>query len=249
MPMRKRLALASLGLMLLPWIPTANGSPSPNPSSGNPDRGMLLFSSYCASCHGEGGRGDGPVAPRLMRDFNVKPVDFTLGAWQSSRSDGELRKVLQGGGKAVHRSMFMPAWGATLNDQQQKDLVAYMRELGNPATRRHTPASMISLQQQVELGRTLYMLHCLACHGPRGAGDGPRLVQAREDGLNIDAPDFSRPGYARHKTDDELREFAESGIYHGKLSLDPQQHRWWHGPLSEEESSALVLYLRCLSIR
>ena len=37
------------------------------------DAGRVLYRRYCASCHGQEGRGDGPVAPSLGQ----KPTDLT----------------------------------------------------------------------------------------------------------------------------------------------------------------------------
>ena len=37
------------------------------------DAGRVLYVRYCASCHGQAGRGDGPVAPALGQ----KPTDLT----------------------------------------------------------------------------------------------------------------------------------------------------------------------------
>ena len=121
------------------------------------------------------------MAPRLMRDFNVKPVNLTLPAWQASRTNAQLLSIIRQGGKAVHRTNFMPAWSSTLGTQQTKDLIAFVRELGNPGPTGYAPANTLALQQTLELGRTLYSLHCLACHGPKGQGDGPRLQGSEAD--------------------------------------------------------------------
>jgi hypothetical protein len=91
-------------------------------------------------------------------------------------------------------------------------------------------------------------LHCLACHGSRGKGDGPLLEQAREEGLDVTAPNFSHPEVLRERTDSDLLRYASSGVFHGKIPLEVNQHSWWHGPLNSEEEQALVLYLRTLAI-
>lgn len=209
---------------------------------GNPDRGSFLFASYCASCHGDSGQGDGPMAPRLMRDFQVKPTNFAMPGWQSSRSDSELVRTIRQGGKAVHRTAFMPAWASTLDQQQTQDLLAYIRELGKATASGYLPASTLGLQQKLELGRVLYGLQCIACHGSKGKGDGP-VMQGKK------LPDFSKADAFRYKTDEDLEGWAQSGVYHAGITLDPDTSRWWHGPLNAEEIPALILYLRSFALR
>lgn len=238
----------ALGLAACVAAPLAQSSNSPTPAP-NADRGMVLFSAYCASCHGEAGRGDGPVAPRLARDFNVKPTDFSQPAWQAGRSDQQLLRIVQSGGRVVHRTAFMPAWGATLNPQQTRDMVAFLRELSKPAATGYKPAAMPGIQQTLELGRVLYTTHCLACHGLRGKGDGPRLEAAREDGFRFSMTDFSKPDGLRQRSDEEIAEFAGSGVYHGHVPMSPEENPWWHRPLDKAEVQAVTLYLRCLPLR
>jgi mono/diheme cytochrome c family protein len=242
--MKKTLA-GSLLILAMVACPTqkASSANSPGDDAGNPDRGSFLFAAYCASCHGDSGQGDGPMAPRLMRDFNVKPVNFSLPAWQTSRSNEALTNIIRHGGKAVHKTKFMPAWASTLDAQQTKDLIAFVRELGNPGPSGYTPAVTLAMQEKLELGRTVYSLHCVACHGPRGKGDGPRMQSS--DGEKA-PPNFSKAEYFRNKTDDELETWAQSGVYHSGLPIDTNQSSWWHGPMNPDEIRAILLYLRSL---
>jgi cytochrome c oxidase cbb3-type subunit 2 len=52
------------------WAPAPATLPSPRATG-------RLFLNYCASCHGDTGRGDGPLAARLSRP----PRDFTRAEW------------------------------------------------------------------------------------------------------------------------------------------------------------------------
>lgn len=87
--------------------------------------GRKLYTSYCASCHGDKGKGDGVAAGSL----SVKPRDHTNGAVMNQLTDQSLADVISKGGGAVGKSTFMPAWGASLNEKQVRDLVAYIRSL------------------------------------------------------------------------------------------------------------------------
>ncbi|PYP82177.1 MAG: hypothetical protein DMG65_26915 [Candidatus Angelobacter sp. Gp1-AA117] len=85
-------------------------------------KGSDLFYSYCASCHGSGGKGNGPVAPALVS----KMPDLTTIA---ERSGGifpaqRIRKVIAGDEILVsHGSRDMPVWGPIFHQvEEDRDL-------------------------------------------------------------------------------------------------------------------------------
>ena len=95
-------------------------------------RGREVYASLCKTCHGEEGRGDGPGAASL----NPQPRDFVEGAFSfDADGDGErgttddLRLVVEKGAAAYGGSDLMTPWGATLDDQQIADVVAYVQTL------------------------------------------------------------------------------------------------------------------------
>src|SRR3954469_5382098 len=63
------------------------------------------FHSLCATCHGEGGHGDGIAAANL----NPKPRNYTDKTWQASVTDDQIRQIILNGGAAVGKSPMMPA--------------------------------------------------------------------------------------------------------------------------------------------
>lgn len=74
-----------------------------------PDTGRALYRTYCASCHGAAGRGDGAMAPQLK---HVVPdlTGYTArngGVFPSAR----LEQVIDGRGVASHGTREMPVWG------------------------------------------------------------------------------------------------------------------------------------------
>lgn len=89
------------------------------------DEGKELFVKYCASCHGETGKGDGPLGARL----NPKPTDLTDKTLHFAHDDAYHFKVIKEGGAAVGKSQIMPPWGSTLKDDQIKDTIAYIKSL------------------------------------------------------------------------------------------------------------------------
>jgi len=90
--------------------------------------GQKVYTTYCSSCHGDKGRGDGAAGKALP----VKPADHTDGKLMNSFSDEFLINIISKGGAAVGKSSFMPAWGGVLKDDQLQDLLAYLRSIASP---------------------------------------------------------------------------------------------------------------------
>jgi mono/diheme cytochrome c family protein len=90
--------------------------------------GKKLYSTYCSSCHGETGKGDGPAAASLP----VKPVNHTDGAVMNQLSDKFLTEIISKGGTAVGKSALMPGWGSQIKDKQLRDVIAYIRSIADP---------------------------------------------------------------------------------------------------------------------
>lgn len=90
--------------------------------------GKKLYGSYCASCHGDKGKGDGVAA----RSLPVKPTDHTDGKLMNALGDKYLGDIIAKGGPAVGKSAFMPAWGSQFKDTQIQALASYIRSLANP---------------------------------------------------------------------------------------------------------------------
>jgi mono/diheme cytochrome c family protein len=99
--------------------------------------GRKLYASYCASCHGEKGKGDGVAA----RSLPAKPADHTNGAVMNQLNDKFLMEVITKGGSAVGKSNFMPPWGGALNEKQIRDLVVFIRTLAVPPYKGEAPVS------------------------------------------------------------------------------------------------------------
>lgn len=226
-------------------LSTPSGSPSS--SSPNPDRGLYVFQAYCAGCHGENGRGDGPMAGKLAHDFGIKPIDLAAPAFQDSHDDAKLAEAIRGGGKAVHKTSYMPAWGGTLTDGQMSDLVAFIRELKPRPV--ETSAVIVPVGEQLELGRVLYTIRCLACHGPKGRGDGPFLESLTQGGSTIvKLPDFSNYEFSRNRSDKSFEEVLFMGISHSGL-LPATEPGWWDRALEPEEMRDLIFYIRSLPLQ
>ena len=102
--------------------------PPPGPGTGDASRGETQYAALCASCHGRGGGGAGPLAASL----DPKPARHDDGHYMNGLSNDHLFTVIQRGGGAVGKSQLMGAWGGVLDDQQIRDVIAYIRTLAKP---------------------------------------------------------------------------------------------------------------------
>lgn len=89
-------------------------------------QGRVLFQHYCATCHGDEGKGDGQNAS------NLTPAPPDLTAPKTAPDPAYLRKVIALGSSAVGRSPLSPPWGRSLREQEIDDLVLYCQALARP---------------------------------------------------------------------------------------------------------------------
>ena len=114
---------AVAGMPALP-DPGAVAVPGDTPSGAEVDGGAL-YTARCAPCHGLQGGGDGFNAPFLP----VAPTVHADSAAMSERPDDTLYDSIHAGGWILGKSHRMPAFGASLDHEQKRALVAYIRVL------------------------------------------------------------------------------------------------------------------------
>ena len=75
------------------------------------DSGEEMFKAYCAVCHGETGKGDGPASS----EFRISPANLTILSKNNSGKfpNNYVAQVLQSGVQVAkaHGSKDMPIWG------------------------------------------------------------------------------------------------------------------------------------------
>ena len=86
--------------------------------------GKQIFVQICVTCHGAGGRGDGPASGSL----EPKPRNLTDPAYMAPLNDRYLFELISRGGVAVGKSPLMPAQSA-LVAQDINNVIAYVRTL------------------------------------------------------------------------------------------------------------------------
>jgi mono/diheme cytochrome c family protein len=86
-------------------------------------QGKHLFERYCATCHGDAGKGDGQNASNL----NPPVPDLTSSKNLADRA--YVRRVIAEGSAAVGRSPLSPPWGRSLRPLEIEYLTLYCRAL------------------------------------------------------------------------------------------------------------------------
>jgi hypothetical protein len=99
-----------------------------------PRPGQVLFTKYCAVCHGA--FGDGGSAP-----------DLTNPVWQAGTSDAQLGRIIRDGVKGTA----MPAFAGTFDATEERDVLQHIRSLGaqaiQPTTTVKTPRIYVDSQR------------------------------------------------------------------------------------------------------
>ena len=95
------------------------------------DAGAKVYKSYCESCHGTKGRGDGVAAAAL----NPKPADFAIGAYKyDANGNGapgdvdDIKAVVHDGAAKHGGSPLMAPWPMLTPDQLQA-VAEYVKSL------------------------------------------------------------------------------------------------------------------------
>lgn len=95
----------------------------PRETAGGTASGQTVFTTNCATCHGEQGRGNGPAAVGL----EPPPADLSDATWTTG--DGSLaaiRNVIENGSPGTA----MIAWKGTLTDEQIGAVAGYVHSMG-----------------------------------------------------------------------------------------------------------------------
>ena len=124
------LLLAAIGALILGGSLFLMRAPKSTPPPLVPAR--ELYDTHCATCHGPGGKGDGPRAEVIR---SLMP-DLSDAAAMGKVDDAFLFEMIRKGSSQFGRSNAMPAWGMQLTDDEIRALVAHIRTLasrGQPA--------------------------------------------------------------------------------------------------------------------
>jgi mono/diheme cytochrome c family protein len=205
--------------------------PQPETAPALVAEGARLYGKSCAVCHGDGGRGDGIIASRLM----APPRDFTQATFKirstpsgSLPTDLDLFQTLSRG---IHGTDMAPY--ARLTERQRWALVAYLKVL-SPRFRAEAPEPSIVVPPPPvgraklrKRGEALYvLLQCRNCHGPTGRGDGPAVADYATEPGRVRIRDLSRAYFVRGDTPRDIYLTLATGLDStpmGAYDLPPEE--------------------------
>ncbi len=87
--------------------------------------GQKLYAKACAVCHGQTGKGDGPVVKSLKPDA-TKPSNLADDKWDYGSSDGEMFVAIRDG---IGPKFEMKGQKGKITDREIWDVVNYVRSL------------------------------------------------------------------------------------------------------------------------
>ena len=101
--------------------------PSDSYAAGDTTKGAEVYKAYCATCHGDTGKGDGVAAAAL----DPKPRDLSNAEYVSGLTDAHIKKIVTEGGPSVGMSATMPAWGGIIPEADIDNIIAYVTRVND----------------------------------------------------------------------------------------------------------------------
>ncbi len=218
--------------------------------------GKVLFATYCSTCHGPEGRGDGPAAYLLW----PRPRDFSTGAFKVRSTaglptDADLLATITNGMPGSS----MPSW-RQLGEVERQSLVRHVKTLSSARDKAGAtlfnhfekgpagepiavPPEPAATPESVARGREVYVrVGCIKCHGDTGRADGPSAADLKD---SLEQPirpnDFTQGLYKGGASNrDVYLRFAAGMAGTPMPAFGPDQ-------MSDVERWSLVHYVQSLS--
>jgi cytochrome c oxidase cbb3-type subunit 2 len=130
-------------------------------------RGKEIYTANCAVCHGDEGDGKGPAGLALP----LKPADMRdQAALAEMRDNFWFWRVSAGGLVEPFKSKgsAMPPFKDALSVEDRWAVMAYQHTFSE----HRGPHVPWEHPEMVAVGRDIFAMSCVACHGDRGRGDG-----------------------------------------------------------------------------
>lgn len=130
-------------------------------------RGQEIYAAKCAVCHGDTGDGKGPAGAVLP----LKPPDLRdKGGIAEMKDNYWFWRVSEGGAAEPFKSKgsAMPPWKAELSVEDRWAVMAYQHTFSG----HQGPHVPWEHPEMVLVGKDIFAMACIQCHGARGRGDG-----------------------------------------------------------------------------
>lgn len=208
------------------------------------EKGRRLYAENCSVCHGDDGRG----ARWTITNLKPPPRNFTLPGMADQLSRHYMRKVVRHG-KA---DTAMPGFSVQLSEQDISSVVDYVRQAFMSLTKEqqennnslevaHVNDMEAPLQHNLSgnasRGQGYYIENCVACHGVKGDGKGPRAY------FILPKPRNFQHAAARHMLN---RPKLYTAIAEGSRGTDMPA---WNKVLSAQQIADIVEYVYQMFIR
>jgi len=210
------------------------------------ETGQQVFVAYCAVCHGEWGKGDGPLAAELKEKEGIAPARLNDREHLAALGRAELLRVIENGGEHTGRSDLMPPWGDRIDPALIEDVADFVMVL--PEVDPGMPPA--TLQRYLEAppgtpenGRKLYGFYCSICHGPEGKGNG-YMADSLFARNGIRPRNLTDTNYMATKSDEDLFTAISLGGGHVRKSIYMPA---WNYSLKPEQIKDLMSYVRAIS--
>jgi mono/diheme cytochrome c family protein len=123
--MDRILIFATCSLLVVLLLAGAALTRAEGTESADIEKGKLIFTMYCMTCHGEKGDGKGPVGLTL----DPPPRDFTKAEFKycGACTDADIFQVITNGAASQGGSPNMAPWGAVLPEEDRWAVLKYIR--------------------------------------------------------------------------------------------------------------------------
>ncbi|HHL44994.1 MAG TPA: c-type cytochrome [Gammaproteobacteria bacterium] len=199
-------------------------------------KGKKIYDRFCIYCHGEKGEGDGPAGSLS----GVATGDLSNKAYMSQLSDQELHDRIAWG-EEKYPYLQMPGWRSSLNENEIRAVMLYVRTLAVDKGPLTTPSPKEREKKfqtdPLERGRIYYLHYCSGCHGKSGHGDGEAAKN-----MSTKPAALSNPGIAATITTKSVNDY---------LTARKQSQNTRNMPIFEDDFKdkvdEIVLYIKTLA--